>query len=109
MTSFARQARSRRLPASAPGNGAQSEEFVVGDDWRSAVGVAGAVGGTAVLATADIAAWWLLPIAVLHSPLRLASPRGALTTPEAATCGISELVERALDPGHSLAGTRTPP
>jgi hypothetical protein len=40
-------------------------EFVVGDDWRTAVGVVAALGLTALLADARIAAWWLLPLAVL--------------------------------------------
>jgi hypothetical protein len=40
-------------------------EFVVGDDWRTAVGVAVALGVTAVAAAADIAAWWIMPLAVL--------------------------------------------
>jgi len=40
-------------------------EFVVGDDWRAAVGVAVALGLTAVLATTDVAAWWIMPLAVL--------------------------------------------
>ena len=40
-------------------------EFVVGDDWRAAIGVAVALGLTAVLATTDVAAWWIMPLAVL--------------------------------------------
>lgn len=40
-------------------------EFVVGDDWRSAVGVVFALGLTAVVATTDVAAWWIMPLAVL--------------------------------------------
>jgi hypothetical protein len=40
-------------------------EFVVGDDWRAAVGVAAALGLTALLATTDVAAWWIMPLAVL--------------------------------------------
>jgi hypothetical protein len=39
-------------------------EFVIGDDWLVAVLVAIAVGTTAVLAAASVAAWWLLPLAV---------------------------------------------
>ncbi|MHB8470353.1 MAG: hypothetical protein ACYDCH_11470 [Gaiellaceae bacterium] len=38
--------------------------FVVGDDWRAALGVAIAIGATALLAWAGIAAWWFLPLAV---------------------------------------------
>jgi hypothetical protein len=40
-------------------------EFVIGDDWLVAVLVAVAIGATALLAAANIAAWWLLPFAVL--------------------------------------------
>lgn len=40
-------------------------EFVVGDDWRSAAGVIIALGITAAIATTDVAAWWVLPVAVL--------------------------------------------
>ena len=40
-------------------------DFVIGDDWRVAVLVAAAIGATAVLAAAGVAAWWLLPLAVL--------------------------------------------
>jgi hypothetical protein len=39
-------------------------EFVVGDDWVTAVGVVAALGTTAVIAGAGIAAWWVMPIAV---------------------------------------------
>jgi hypothetical protein len=40
-------------------------EFVVGDDWRIAAGVAAALGLCALLVHESIAAWWLLPLAVL--------------------------------------------
>jgi hypothetical protein len=39
-------------------------EFVIGDDWLVAALVAVAIGATAVLAAASVAAWWLLPLAV---------------------------------------------
>ncbi len=38
-------------------------DFVVGDDWRVAVGVVIAIGVTALVAS-SIAAWWILPVAV---------------------------------------------
>jgi hypothetical protein len=38
--------------------------FVIGDDWLVAVLVAAAIGATALLAAAGVAAWWLLPLAV---------------------------------------------
>ncbi len=40
-------------------------EFVVGDDWRTALGVGLALALTALLADAAIAAWWLMPPAVI--------------------------------------------
>ena len=39
-------------------------DFVVGDDWRVAAGVAIAFGLTAILAATSVPAWWLLPLAV---------------------------------------------
>jgi len=38
--------------------------FVVGDDWRVAAGLADALGATWALAHNDVNAWWLLPVAV---------------------------------------------
>jgi len=40
-------------------------EFVVGDDWRTAAGVVVALAATALLAGAGVAAWWVMPLAVL--------------------------------------------
>ena len=39
-------------------------DFIVGDDWRVAVGIALALGLTALLAAISVPAWWLLPLAV---------------------------------------------
>ena len=39
-------------------------EFVVGDDWRVAAGLALALGLTSLLTHNGINAWWLLPLAV---------------------------------------------
>jgi hypothetical protein len=39
-------------------------DFVVGDDWRIAVGVAAALLLTLVLSDNGVATWWLLPLAV---------------------------------------------
>jgi len=38
--------------------------FIVGDDWRVAVGLAAALGGTWALAHHRVNVWWLLPLAV---------------------------------------------
>ena len=40
-------------------------DFVVGDDWRVAIGVAIAIGAAAGLVDGDVTAWWFLPLAVL--------------------------------------------
>ncbi len=40
-------------------------DFVVGDDWRMALGVVVGLGLTAVLAHNGWAAWWVLPIFVI--------------------------------------------
>jgi len=39
-------------------------DFVVGDDWRIAVGVVLALAVTAVVAGTTVSAWWILPVAV---------------------------------------------
>lgn len=39
-------------------------DFVVGDDWRIAAGVVAALGATALIAGTNVAAWWVLPVAV---------------------------------------------
>lgn len=39
-------------------------DFVVGDDWRVAVGVVLALAVTAAVATTSVPAWWILPAAV---------------------------------------------
>jgi hypothetical protein len=40
-------------------------DFVVGDDWRVAMGVAVALGVTAVAAGAGLTAWWIMPVAAM--------------------------------------------
>jgi hypothetical protein len=40
-------------------------EFVVGDDWLTALGVVVALALTALLADASLAAWWVMPPAVV--------------------------------------------
>ena len=39
-------------------------DFVVGDDWTVAAGVALALGLVAILVDGGLNAWWLLPLAV---------------------------------------------
>ena len=40
-------------------------DFVVGDDWRVALGVVAAIALTALVADSTVAAWWVLPVAVV--------------------------------------------
>jgi hypothetical protein len=50
-------------------------DFVIGDDWTSAAGVAVAIAAVAALKADGIDAWWLLPPAVaivLYASLRRA-------------------------------------
>jgi hypothetical protein len=53
-------------------------DFVVGDDWRVAVGVATAIAVTALVSDARVTAWWILPVAVaaLLSASVLSASRG---------------------------------
>jgi hypothetical protein len=51
-------------------------DFIVGDDWRVAAGVAITLALTALLAATSLPAWWLLPLGialVLWSSLRRAA------------------------------------
>jgi hypothetical protein len=51
-------------------------DFVVGDDPLAAAGIVLAIAATAVLASQDVDAWWLMPLAVaavLAMSLRRAS------------------------------------
>ena len=63
-------------------------EFFVGEDWRTAVGVLAALGVTALLASAGVAAWWVMPLAVaalLAASLGRGVRSGAPHRPQAAT------------------------
>jgi hypothetical protein len=40
-------------------------DFIVGDDWRTAIGVALALGVTALIAAAGVSAWWVMPLSVI--------------------------------------------
>ena len=55
-------------------------EFVVGEDWRMAIGVVLALALTAFAAGSDIAAWWIMPAAVLGL-LALATQRSVHEMP----------------------------
>jgi hypothetical protein len=51
-------------------------DFVVGDDWRVALGIVVAIGLAAVIVAAGINAWWVIPAAVallLFASLRRAA------------------------------------
>ena len=39
--------------------------FILGDDWLIAAGVAVAIAITALLADGGVAAWWVMPLAVI--------------------------------------------
>lgn len=51
-------------------------EFVVGDDWRVALGVVLALAVTAAVAVTGLPAWWIAPLAILVI-LRLSIRRAA--------------------------------
>lgn len=41
-------------------------DFIVGDDWRVALGVAAALAATFLLSrNSSLATWWLVPVAVM--------------------------------------------
>lgn len=40
-------------------------DFIVGDDWRVAVGVAAGLSISALLTHRGISAWWVLPVVVV--------------------------------------------
>jgi hypothetical protein len=44
--------------------GAFVYDFVVGDDWRLAVGTVAALGGAALVVALGVNAWWFAPAAV---------------------------------------------
>jgi tryptophan-rich sensory protein len=45
--------------------GAFSYDFVVGDDWRIAVGIIIGFAVTYAVSRTTVAAWWIAPVAVL--------------------------------------------
>ncbi len=55
-------------------------EFVVGDDWRTALGVVVVLGATAIVAAAGLPAWWLASLGTLAA-LYLSLKRGLTPSP----------------------------
>ena len=55
-------------------------DFIVGDDWRVAVGVGGGIALTAALSSGGLSAWWLMPVVVIAT--LFASLWRASATPE---------------------------
>jgi hypothetical protein len=39
-------------------------QFIVGDDWRTALGVVLGLALTSLVAALNVAAWWVMPVAV---------------------------------------------
>jgi hypothetical protein len=39
-------------------------DFIIGDDWRIALGVLAALGVTALVTDTSVSAWWILPVGV---------------------------------------------
>jgi hypothetical protein len=62
-------------------------DFVVGDDWRLALGVVLALGVTALAAGAGATAWWIMPAVIAARAVGLASD--SLTTRRA--CATARL------------------
>jgi len=54
-----------KLNRALRGFGAFWWDFIVGDDWRIALGVIIGLAATVALATTTVPAWWLLPAAVV--------------------------------------------
>jgi hypothetical protein len=40
-------------------------DFIIGDDWLVAAGIVVAIALTALIADHDVAAWWVMPLAVI--------------------------------------------
>ena len=54
-------------------------DFVVGDDWRAALGIVVAIALTAALVALGVNAWWLIPIAVAVVLWRSLAPHAVRT------------------------------
>jgi hypothetical protein len=64
-------------------------DFIVGDDWRVAVGVGAGIAPTAALASAGLSAWWLMPVVVVAT---LFASLSAAVTPGLRGDGVEVLV-----------------
>ena len=87
-------------------------DFVVGDDWRIAVGVVVALGITALVAGTSIAAWWILPVAVFAVLAGSGWPPPARSLPgviEAGTGGAAVRVRGLTKRYGGQQGTNTVP
>jgi hypothetical protein len=40
-------------------------DFLIGDDWRTSLGVVLALAVTAVIAASGVSAWWVMPLATI--------------------------------------------
>ena len=50
-------------------------DFVIGDDWRVALGVIAALAATYGMSRTSVPAWWLVPLGVIVLlPMSLCSP-----------------------------------
>jgi len=71
-------------------------EFVVGDDWRVAVGIAATLAATAAVSGLGMPSWWLCPVAtlaILWRAVRRAQRRApASTTPPRASASSGRRV-----------------
>jgi hypothetical protein len=78
-------------------------DFVVGDDWTVAVGVVLALACTALLAHAGIAAWWLMPVAVVGL-LAMSMWRLAARPPAGEAPSSADERPAGVDPGLGSSG-----
>lgn len=84
-------------------------EFLVGDDWRAAAGVALALALVALLADEGLEAWWVMPPAVLGL-LALSvrrELRSAAGTAAAAAGRVQEISTFADSSAESPSSSRT--
>ena len=74
-------------------------DFIVGDDWVVAVGVVVALAISALLAHTGMAAWWVMPVAVVlppYSGVKSVTSTSLGETPERCMPAITELKSAVL-------------